>query len=260
MASTHRACTLFVACLLPLAIGCGKDDDTSATDDTSTPSPASHAVIEIVSPGPGSTHAFGDAVSLEVTVTNEDSGEAMDYDAVSWSTPDGWSYDQAVGTVTDLPVGSYALAVTVTISGRDLNDSVSITVEDIKDPITYRGQLDSEIYLYSNEYDMDDQGPCDGSFDMTTDERWAVTGAGECQVELFWGLVDWDVLFEIDGQRTDDTVEGTLFFFDDHGVRYEQPYVGSISDSDVNVSFNADHENADGQLSFWGTMIGQAMP
>ncbi len=249
------------ACLLLLALGCGKDDDTNAsTDDTSTPSPASHALVEIVSPSPGDTFAVGDVVQFEVSVTNEDTGEAMEFDSVSWAGAEGWTLDGATGTAANLPVGSYAVEVTVTIGSRELTDSVSITVEDVKDPISYRGVLDSDIYLYSNEYDMDDQAPCDGTFELATDDQWMITGTGQCQVELFWGMVDWDVIFEIDGQRTDTNVEGTLFFYDDHGTRYETPYTGTISDTDINTSFDADHTNPDGELSFWGTMVGQALP
>jgi hypothetical protein len=259
MAQPHHAPLLSFACLALLCAGCGKDD-TATPDDTSSPSAASHAVVEIVSPSQGDSLDNGDQVALEVSITDEDSGEAMDYDAVAWSAEGGWSYDQASGTVNDLPVGSYDLQVTVTVSGRELTDQVSITVEDPKDPITYRGQLDSTIYLYSNDYDMDDEAPCVGDFEISTDESWNITGTGVCDVELFWGLVDWDVIFEIDGKRTDGNVEGTLFFFDDHGTRYETPYAGTISDKDINTDFDADHENEDGQLSFWGTMNGLAMP
>lgn len=256
-----RPSTLLLCVGLLLAGGCGDKDDTDpGTDDTAGPDgPAAHALVAIVSPTPGATFAQGDAVSLEVSVTNDETGAAMDYDAVAW-TAQGWSYDQATGSVTDLPVGSYSLEVAVTIGSRELTDSVSITVEERYDPITYRGDLRSRIYLYSNEYDLDDEGPCDGTFELGTDDRYAVSGTGQCNVELFWGMVDWDVLFEIDGQRTGTTIQGTLFFFDDHGTRYETPYEGTVSDTDVDVSFDADHSSPDGNLTFWGTMIGHALP
>ncbi len=259
MAYTHPTTLLLTACLL-LAGGCGDKDDTDPKDDTGTPDQtAAHAVIAIVSPGPGETFAQGDAVSLEVSITNEETGDAIVPDAVEWSAQ-GWTYDQAAGSVTDLPLGSYALEVTVTIGSRDLTDSVSVTVEELYDPLTYRGDLRSRIYLYSNEYDLDDEGPCDGVFELVTDEHHAVSGSGHCSVELFWGMVDWDVDFDIDGQRTGDTIQGTLFFFDDHGTRYENPYEGTATDSMVDIAFDADHSSADGELTFWGTMVGSALP
>ena len=258
MAFSRPFALLLFGALLPVA--CGDKDDTVVADDTAGPDgPASHAVVEIVTPTTGETFAQGAEVTLEISVTNEDTGEAMDYDAVSWAA-EGWSYDQASGTVTDLPLGSYSLGVTVTIGSRELEDSVSITVEEQHDPITYRGDLRSSIYLYSDEYDMDDEDPCDGTFELTTDDQYFVTGSGECNVELFWGMVDWDVIFEIDGRRTDTTVEGSLFFYDDHGTRYETPYTGTISDTDIDTSFTAEHNSPDGILSFSGTMVGRAVP
>lgn len=258
MASPHPA-SLLLVCALVIAGGCG-DKDVTDPDDTSNPDgPASRAVVEIVSPSHGDSFTQGESVALEVTVTNEDSGEPMDYDSVSWSA-EGWSYDQAAGSVDDLPVGSYNLGVEVVIGGRSITDEVTITVEERHDPINYRGDLRSTIYLYSNEYDLDDEGPCNGTFDLTTDEQYIVAGTGQCDIELFWGMVDWDVIFQIDGARRGGTVEGTLFFFDDHGTRYEQPYTGTISDTELSVSFDAEHSNADGILAFSGTMEGQAVP
>jgi hypothetical protein len=258
MLNPRSATTVLMLALL--FVGCGDKDDDSNTDDTGEEGPSSRAVVEIVSPADGAMLVQGAEVALEVSVTDEESGDAMDYDAVSWSAPPGWSFDQATGTVTDLPVGEYDLEVTVTIGSRDISDSVAITVEEVHDPIEYRGQLRSSIYLYSNEYELDDEGPCDGQFFLATDEQWQVTGTGECHVELFWGMVDWDVIFQIDGARRGGTVEGTLFFFDDHGTRYEQPYTGTISDTELSVSFDAEHSNADGILAFSGTMEGQAVP
>ncbi len=258
--TTTRPVTLLLFGGLLLAGGCGDKDDTNpGTDDTGPNGEAAHAVVEIVSPSPGSSVAMGDPVDLEVTITNDQTGDAIVPDAVAWSAP-GWGFDQATGTVTDLPVGAYDLEVTVTVGSRDINDSVSITVEELYEPINYRGELRSTIYLYSNEYGLDDEGPCDGVFELSTDERWSVTGMGDCDVELFWGMVDWDVIFDIDGQREVTSVAGTLFFFDDHGTRYETPYEGTISDTEVNVTFGAEHTSPDGILDFSGTMVGHAVP
>ncbi len=257
----HLRCASLILLCAPLALlGCGDKDDPD-TDDTAGPDgPASHAVIEILSPASGDTFTQGASVDLEVAVTNEDSGEAMAYDSVLWSADGGWTFDQASGAVTDLPVGSYPLEVVVTIGERELTDSVTISVEEVHDPIDYRGDLISTIYLYSNEYDMDDEAPCNGTFEIGTDQQYQVSGTGQCHVELFWGMVDWDVLFEIDGQRTGDTVEGTLFFYDEHGTRYETPYEGLLTDTDLDVSFGAKHSNPDGVLEFNGTMVGRAAP
>lgn len=253
-----RSIILLLALGLVVVSGCGDKD--SPTDDTSNPDgPASRAVVAILSPSHGDTFVEGEAVTLEVSVTDEDSGEPMDYDAVSWSAQ-GWSYEGPTGTVSDLPVGSYDLEVAVTIGSRTIDDAVSIVVQQRFDPITYRGDLRSTIYLYSNEYDLDDEGPCDGTFDISTDDQRFVTGTGQCHVELFWGMVDWDVLFEIDGRRVDDAIQGTLFFFDDHGTRYETPYEGTATDTDLNVTFGAEHTSPDGILDFSGTMVGRAAP
>jgi hypothetical protein len=256
-----RASTLLILGGLLMAGGCGDKDDTDpGTDDTAGPDgPASHAVVEIVSPAHGDTLTQGQEVALEVSVTNDETGDPMEYDAVLWSA-EGWTYDQATGTVTDLPVGSYTLEVAVTIGSRELVDSVAIVVQERHDPITYRGDLRSTIYLYSNEYGLDDEGPCDGTFEITTDEQYFVTGTGQCNVELFWGMVDWDVIFDIDGRRTETGVAGTLFFYDDHGTRYETPYEGTIDDVDINVTFGAKHTSPDGVLDFNGTMVGRAAP
>ncbi len=257
----ERPAALLALCALLIAPGCGDKDDTDpGNDDTAGPDgPAAHAVVEIISPAPGDTFAQGDVVALEVSVTNEETSEDIEPDAVAWSAQGGWSYDQATGGVTDLPVGSYDLEVTVTIGAREIHDSVAINVEERHDPIDYRGQLRSTIYLYSNDYGLDDEGPCDGVFDISTDQSWVVSGTGDCDVELFWGMVDWDVIFDVDGERSDASVSGTLFFFDDHGTRYETPYTGTISDTDVSIEFSAEHTNPDGILRFSGTMVGQAL-
>jgi hypothetical protein len=252
-------CTSAVLLLSLLSLGCGGKDDDLNQDDTGAEQPASRAVVEIVSPSPGAVYTQGQVVALEVTVTDQETGDPMDYDAVRWSAL-GWSYDQASGGVSDLPVGSYDLEVAVTIGSREVTDAVAVTIEERHDPIDYRGELRSSIYLYSNEYDLDDEGPCDGNFFISVDEQWRVSGTGECHVELFWGMVDWDVLFEIDGTRSGGAVEGTLFFFDDHGTRYETPYSGTISDTDLDVAFDAEHSNPDGVLAFTGTMVGHAVP
>lgn len=251
-------CTLAPAALLLLALGgCGKDD-TAGDDDTSTPEANAHAKVEIVSPTDGASFSEGDAVTLEVSVTDEESGDALAHGDVTWSAPGGWSYSGDTGSVTDLPVGSYDLEVTVGVGTREVTDSVAITVIERHDPIGYGGAITATLYLYSNEYEMEDEGPCDGTFDLGTDESWAVTGSGQCHVDLFWDMVSWDVDFEIDGARIDDAITGTLFFFDDHGTRYEAPYTGTVSDTEVHVTFGEEFQNEDGILRFSGAMDGTA--
>ena len=51
-----------------------------------------------------------------------------------------------------------------------------------------------------------------------------------------------------------DTIRGDLFFYDDQGTRYEQPYEGSASDQHVSTSFSAEHTSPDGMLRYSGTM------
>jgi hypothetical protein len=248
--------TLAPAALLVLAcVGC-KDD--ASTDDSGDPQANSHAKVEIVAPTDGASFTEGDEVTLEVSVTDEETGEPVEHGEVTWSAPEGWTFAGDTGTVTDLPVGSYELEVTVGIGSRQVTDSVAITVIEQHDPIGYNGNLVSTLYLYSNEYDVEDEGPCNGTFDLATDASWVVTGSGHCHVDLFWDTVSWDVDFEIDGQRTGEAVEGTLFFFDEHGTRYETPYTGTITDGEVHTTFGAEFENEDGILRFSGTLDGTA--
>ncbi len=234
------------------ALGCDKDGDDP--HDTDSAALAARALVEIVSPEGGSTFTLGEAVQLQVSVTDEQTGEALEHGTVAWTADGSWVSGQASSSVTDLPLGSYSLEVKVAIGSRELDDSVHITVEEVLDPIHYQGVLSSVVYLESNEYDVDDEQPCEGTVDLDLDGSWAVTGTGQCHVELFWGYVVWDVIFEIDGQRTDDTIRGDLFFYDDQGTRYEQPYEGSASDQHVSTSFSAEHTSPDGMLRYSGTM------
>jgi hypothetical protein len=252
---TARSCTTLVA-LLALGAACKSDDP----DDTGTPDPANRAVVAILAPTDGASFTEGQAVDLEVSVTDEESGEPMAHGDATWTAPGGWSFVGDTGTVSDLPVGSYDLEVTVALGSREVTDSVAITVLEQHDPLDYEGPLRATLYLWSAEYDIEDEGPCDGTFALFTDAAWAVTGDGQCHVELFWGKVNWDVLFEIDGQRDEGAVEGTLFFFDDHGTRYETPYTGTIDDSEVHATFGAEFENEDGILRFSGALDGTVRP
>jgi len=258
MPTTHTvpAAALFLALLA--APACKDDDEPS--DDSGTPDPSAHAQVEIVSPSDGASFGQGDEVLLEVSVTDQESGEPMEHGAVTWSAPEGWSFTGDSGAVSDLPVGSYPLEVSVVIGERTLTDSVDVTVIEVHDPVHYAGQLRSRIYLYSNEYDIDDEGPCDGTFEIDTDASWGVVGSGQCHVSLFHGMVDWDVIFEIDGVRTDGSIAGTLFFFDDQGTRYETPYEGTVDDAAVSATFAAEHSNDHGILRFSGSLDGRAMP
>ncbi len=240
--------------------GCDSDDgeengpgpDTTGTTDD--PGVQGQAELDIVSPQDGASYMAGEPVILEVKVVNDSTGAEMSYDSVTWSAQ-GWSYDQAQGTVTDLPVGSYDLQVAASVDGRELDGAVSdLTIEQVHDPVSYQGPLDATVYLESYEYGVDDEGACDGTVMLETDQQWLVTGGGSCHVSLFWGYVEWDVDFEIDGTRTEDTVEGDLFFYDTEGTRYYTPYSGTvIGDERIYAEFSLSESTADGELAFWGS-------
>ncbi len=197
----------------------GKDTLDSAVSNYQPPE------ITILSPADGASAFYGDEVSLEAQVNDSTTGELLDAALVQWSA-DGWSYEGAQGTVSDLPVGELELQASATVDEGSASDTVFVSI--LPEVVPYAGTLMADVVVSSGKTSLDYS--CEGEATITIERRSSLFGNGTCLVKEIHG----EFPFEIEGTQDGALIAGDMLIT--YGkAEYAVPFSGT--------------EDADGSLS-----------
>ncbi len=246
-----------------ILVACGSvkpglpDDSDTGEEGTNpwgtNPTQPAGLSVAISSPADGAQLIGGQAVSLLASLSGA-SGDA----SVIWSAP-SWQASGASATVNDLPVGSYALSVTVSSDGKTASDAVNITVDEPLPPVDYSGTLYMDTVTDAGDLGVYEY-PCDHNSLTWTLESGEMWGEGSCTVDAGW-LGTSDFVFVLTGQVSGTSVSGELEAVGSDTAEI-LPFSGSYDPATgrVDASYDQTWYGTDGSLRLYGSFVGDPVP
>jgi hypothetical protein len=233
---------------LALAMSCSGSGDT----DKEPAEKAGEAALAIVSPADGDTFEAGTDVALEVEGTVD--GRAVEAKQVAWTVGD-WTGTGASTSASGLPPGTYTVSVEASVDGTTLTDSVSIEVTrpegdadtdtDADADLSYAGTLEADVYIESDNFDIDDH--CSAALAFLVDGLGGLAGSATCNV------FDTDIPFTIEGRAQDGVVTGNLVMTYD-GEEGRTPFTGTGDPgTPMQATFDSTFTSSDGSLRIAGS-------
>jgi hypothetical protein len=158
--------------------------------------------VHIAAPAADATFAWGEAIPLDVEVTQD--GEPIEPDQVAW-TIDAWTATGDGVSAEGVPAGNHVVSVAVIVDGIAGSATTPIRVEAPPD-VNYAGPLHSTIDL-SNGW-LSGSATCAGTVTFVLREASVIDGTGHA--DCTWSGGDFAVDYDLDGTLVQGTATGTM--------------------------------------------------